>query len=204
MLRRRPELLVVQDRADAVRPQAVGGARPAKPAVEAQVGERDGVAVDAGEADAPLAAVGEGARRVVTGGAGALAVSGEARVEEQLPPERDRGRVAGDAIAGVAIERRRPRPVRQDRRALGVAEGGGRLVSRHQGADQRAATGDRQRGKAGDGGGGFHGFRVMSRVSRVRLSPWNRSNVSRQVPGMCSISPVKRKRPGPVSATAGR
>jgi hypothetical protein len=40
------KFLGVEDRAQALRPQAVRSARPAVPAVEAQIGEGDGVAVE--------------------------------------------------------------------------------------------------------------------------------------------------------------
>ena len=181
-LRRRPELLGVEDRADALRPQAVGGARPAEPAVEAQVGERDGVAVDAGEADAALAAVGEGARRVVAGGARALAVARTRRVSKNsCRPSAMAAALPETRLLGSRVERRRPRPVRQDRRALGVAEGGRRLVSRHQAPTSAPPLAIASAARPAMAVGGFHGFRVMSCVRRVRLSPWN--EVERQPPG---------------------
>ena len=199
-LGRRPELLLVEHRADALRPEAVGSPGPAEPAVEPEVGERDGVAVDAGEPDAAVAAVGKEAGRIVAGRARAPAVAGEARVREQLLAERNGGGVAGDTVARVERSRLRPGPMRQDGRSLHLAELYRRLGFRR----QRRAAGDRQRGKGSDSGERPHGPSVTSCVRRVRVSPWTRSNVSRHVPAMCSISPVTRNRPGPVGVAVGR
>ena len=189
-LGRGTELLCVEDRTQALRPQAVGGPRPAEPAVQPQVGERDGVAVRAGEADAAVAAVGESSRGVVARHARALAVDRQPRVREQLSAESDGHWVARDAVAGIAREDRRPGSMRQDRRTLIIAEGDRRLR-----LDREARTGGSERQAAGDGRRP-HGFRSTSCDSRVRRSPCTRSNVSRHRPGMCSIRPVTRNRSG--------
>ena len=78
------------------------------------------------------------------------AVLREPRIGEQLLAERDGRGIAGDAVARVARDRRRPGPMRQDCRPLGVAEGGWRLAIRSTSAAPPAtASADRAAMAAG-------------------------------------------------------
>ncbi len=110
--RARAHLPRVEDRADALRPQAVVRAVPAEPALQPHVGEARRVAV--GERDAARArlAVGPVALRQVAARARLLAVGRQPPLEEQPLAELDRVLVPGHAVRGIGPERRRPRPVR--------------------------------------------------------------------------------------------
>ena len=97
----RPSSFCVHDRVDALRPQAVGGAGPAEPAIEPEIGERDGVAVDQRAASAARLAVGERFCRIMAGRARLPAIDGQARVEEQPAAQRNGVRIARIAVAGI-------------------------------------------------------------------------------------------------------
>ena len=99
-LRRAPAHLArVEDRPDALRPQAVVGAVPAEPAPVAHVEQARRVAVDLGEAEGARAAVLPGAERHVAGRAQHLAGRRQPRLEEQALAQLDRLRVARGAVA---------------------------------------------------------------------------------------------------------
>ena len=97
--------------------------------------------------------------------------AGRARWRPALPETR---------LLGSGVERRRPGPVRQDRRALGVAEGGGRRA-RDRAPTSAAAAGDRQRGKAGDGG---------------ERPSWLQGHLLRQARAPVALEQVERQPPG--------
>ena len=138
----------IGQRANAVRPQAVAAAVPAEPAEEPRVDQRRRIAVDRRQADAGPAPIGEQRRRRMATGAGNPPVSRQTRIEEEPLSQRRRFGLAGDAIAGVRRQRRRPRPVRQDPRPLEFRESeqiaaGTWTLRRRNDAQQRQRSGRR-------------------------------------------------------------
>ena len=113
---RRPDthFALVQQGPQILSPQIILRAVPAEPAVEAQVEQAEGVAVDRPVAPAARPSVRPPLRRPVTGGAGDRSGDRQARVEEQHPPERNGGRLARNPVARIDNDRRRPRPLAQD------------------------------------------------------------------------------------------
>ena len=106
----------VEYRPQALRPQAVAGAIPAEPVLQARVGDADRVAIDR---DAKPAARG---RPSVNARAGwwhvaqaMLARARQSRVAKQHRAERDRIGVAGDAIGRIGLPWRRPGPCARTR-----------------------------------------------------------------------------------------
>ena len=113
---RRPDthFALVQKRPQILRPQIILRAVPAEPAVETQVEQAEGVAVDRPVAPAARPSVRPALRRPVAGGAGDRSGDRQTRVEEQHPPERNGGRLARNPVARIDHDRRRPRPLAQD------------------------------------------------------------------------------------------
>jgi len=104
----------IEQRADALRPQAVVAAVPAVPAIKADVHHGRRVAVDRLEAEAARPCVLEVAEGDVAGGAEHRAGAGETRLEEQALAERDRLGLAGDAVARILARCRRPGTVSEN------------------------------------------------------------------------------------------
>src|SRR4051812_34508909 len=94
----RAHLARIEERPDALRPEAVVRAVPAEPAAEAHVQDALRIAVDLFEAEAAGAAVLEAAERRMAGSAQHRARAREARLEEQALAEGDRLELAGDAV----------------------------------------------------------------------------------------------------------
>src|SRR5882724_9976892 len=104
----------IEERPDALRPQAVVGAVPAEPAAEADIEHARGVAVHLLEPDAARPAVLEAAEGHVAGRAQHRARAREARLEEQALAERGRLGLPRDAVARIARELRRPGAVTEN------------------------------------------------------------------------------------------
>jgi hypothetical protein len=117
-----PHLVGIEQRPDALRPQAVVRAVPAEPALHAHVRHAQGVPVGEREPARAREAVGPVALRDVAARARHLAVRGEPPLEEQPLTELDGVLLPRRAIRGVGCERRRPGPVRLDHAALGRCE----------------------------------------------------------------------------------
>ena len=104
----------VEEGAQVLRPQRVLRAVPAEPAAEAQVEKARCVAVDGPVPAAARKAVCPSPVRPVAGCAGDRAGERQARLEEQRPAEGDGGRFAGNPVARIGPQGRRPRPVAED------------------------------------------------------------------------------------------
>ena len=197
----------VEEGSQVLRPQRVLRAVPAEPAVEAQVEQAGRVAVDDPVPAAARQAVGPGPVRRMTGCAGDRAGDRQAGIEEQRPAEGDGGRFAGDPVARIGLQGRRPRPVAQDP-AFFL---GGEVERRRRRGDARKYADDdrKSRQRSGQPGGerragasGYHSSTV-SAVSFSRPSAPRTSRISCQRPGMWNIRPSAVP-DRPFMVTAGR
>ena len=114
MLGARAHFARIDDRLQALRPEAVGAPVPREPALEPDVQERGRVAVERREAQRLLAAIGPAAIGNVAGGAAHRAGRGQPGLEEEALPQGDGGRLARHAIARVALRALWPSAVRQN------------------------------------------------------------------------------------------
>src|SRR5690606_20157180 len=105
----RAHLTRIEERPQALRPEAVVGAVPAEPALEARVHQALRVAIDFLEAPAARPPVLPVPAGHVAARAGDGARSREARIVEEPLAERDRVHVPRDPVARVADALRRPR-----------------------------------------------------------------------------------------------
>ena len=142
------QLAGIDDRAQALEPETIGGTVPAVPALPSHVHERRRVAIELDRADAAPEVIGPVALGNVTASAGLRAAAGEAAIEEEEGAKLDRVRLSGNAIGRVMRHRCWPRSVGQDDLDFPVTEprlGGDTLLGR---ADQ-----GRQRHEHGADGG---------------------------------------------------
>src|SRR5688500_9985067 len=100
----RSHLARIEERPQALRPQAVLRAVPAVPAIEARVHHGGRVPVDELEAEGARPRVLEAAEGRVAGGAQDRARAREPRLEKELLAERDRRGLSGDAVRRVGLE----------------------------------------------------------------------------------------------------
>src|SRR5687767_12649563 len=107
----RAHLARIEERPQALRPQAVLRAVPAVPAIEARVHHGGRVPVDELEAEGARPRILEAAEGRVAGGAQHRARAREPRLEKELLAERDRRGLSGDAVRRIGPERRRPGPM---------------------------------------------------------------------------------------------
>ena len=124
MARRRGQLARVQDRAQALGPQAVGRTAPSVPAAREQIRERRRIAVDLAHADAAREVVGPVALGHVAARARQRSACGEALIEEEARPEVYGVGLPRDPVARIGLRGRRPRPVGEDDLDLAFAEDG--------------------------------------------------------------------------------
>src|SRR6266446_1888551 len=98
MTGRRRQFAGIDDRTQALRPQAVGSAVPAVPALPAQVHERWRVAIELDRSDPAPKVIGPVALGNVAACAGLRAPAGETLIEEQDRAELDRVRFSRNTV----------------------------------------------------------------------------------------------------------
>src|SRR5262249_21727306 len=171
--RAHPQLARIEDRVDALRPQAVVRAVPAEPVVVAHVDDAGRVAIDFLEAHGARQAVAPVALGQVAMRAGDLAVHGESPLEEQALAEVDRAAVSRDAVARIVRPGRRPRTVRLDFSRFLVGDGR---------RERRRAQKEKEEK------GALHSSRMVC-AARSTESLARSSNTSSHFPAMCIIRP---------------
>ncbi len=172
----------LEQRAQALGPQAVVGTVPAEPALPGQVRQAQRVAIAVRHAACGRPAIGEAGARPVAAGARDLGVGRQVPVVEQQLTEGDGRRLPGHAVRRIARDRRRPRAEGDDARDVGMAQRRRQRLALHRQAQQGRNCADEPP---------LHSTcKVWLR--RCTVSPRRTSKISCQRPGMCSSSPSAR------------